>query len=210
MVFIRLVLMMLVVAAPPVAVAAEVKNPLNPATGGHFEVVDPAKKLGPAKAEGIYRRLLPRMLSAYALSQSPTAGGYAKWRRFNLAPYQSKQHGGRYLSNYGNEAAQAYGRFEKAGKLPPGAIIAKDSFSVSKDGQVMAGPLFIMEKMPPGFNKKSGDWRYIQIMPDGSTLGISKGPGDQNVAYCVPCHARVARRDHLFLIPKAFRANPDQ
>ena len=167
---------------------AEVKNPLNPTTGGHFEVVDPAEKLGPDKAEAIYRRMLKRL----------------------RAPYESEQHGGRYLSNYGNTASRAYGRFEAAGILPPGAIIAKDSFSVNKDGQVMPGPLFIMEKMAPGFDAKSGDWRYSQIMPDGSILGISKGPGGENMEFCADCHARVARQDHLFFLPQKYRAKSRQ
>ncbi len=203
-----MILVAVLLAVPVGAAEKDRKNPLNPTGGGHFEVVDPAEKLAPDKAERIYRRLRPRLRAAYALSADRTAGGYAKWRRFNRAPYESKQHGGRYLSNYGNQAAQAYGRFEKAGKLPPGAIIAKDSSSVGKDGQVLPGPLFIMEKMAPGFDKASGDWRYSQIMPDGSTLGVSKGPGAENVGYCGPCHARVARRDHLFFIPRAYRLGP--
>jgi hypothetical protein len=160
-----MILVAVLLAVPVGAAEKDSKNPLNPTGGGHFEVVDPAEKLAPDKAERIYRRLRPRLRAAYALSADRTAGGYAKWRRFNRAPYESKQHGGRYLSNYGNQAAQAYGRFEKAGKLPPGAIIAKDSSSVGKDGQVLPGPLFIMEKMAPGFDKASGDWRYSQIMP---------------------------------------------
>jgi len=189
---------------------AEVKNPLNPTTGGHFEVVDPAEKLGPDKAEAIYHRMLKRLRAAYALSGERTAGAYARWQRFNLAPYESEQHGGRYLNNYGNTASRAYGRFESAGILPPGAIIAKDSFSVNKDGQVMPGPLFIMEKMAPGFDAKSGDWRYSQIMPDGSILGISKGPGGENMEFCADCHARVTRQDHLFFLPQDYRAKSRQ
>jgi hypothetical protein len=45
-----------------------------------------------------------------------------------------------------------YLNFKDAGKLPTGAGIAKDSFAVAKNRKFIAGPLFLMEKMPPGFN----------------------------------------------------------
>jgi len=68
--------------------------------------------------------------------------------------------------------AQAVGasqiaRFEAAGRLPVGSVIAKDSFSVTETGGILLGPLFVMEKMPAGFNPASGDWRYTLIQPDG-------------------------------------------
>ena len=44
----------------------------------------------------------------------------------------------------------AYLQYEKAGTLPVGAIIAKDSFVVAKDGTLTPGPLFVMEKWPKG------------------------------------------------------------
>ena len=43
------------------------------------------------------------------------------------------------------------------------ATIAKGVFAVDQSGAFMPGPLFIMEKMPAGFNYVSGDWRYTSF-----------------------------------------------
>jgi hypothetical protein len=119
----------------------------------------------------------------------------------------SATHGSRYVSNYpGPEAAEAYRRFEEVGTMPAGGRIAKDNFTVSPDGRVGVGPLFIMEKMGEGFNEASDDWRYAMIMPDGSLFGVTNGPGSQNVQFCAECHALVADdQDSLYFLPEEFR-----
>ena len=90
--------------------------------------------------------------------------------------------------------------------MPAGAVMAKDSFAVTARGDVFLGPLFVMEKMPEGFNARSGDWRYTMIMPDGSLFGRTKGEGDKRVEFCITCHLSVAaENDHLFFVPEATR-----
>jgi hypothetical protein len=89
-----------------------------------------------------------------------------------------------------------------------GAIIAKDSFIVERSGEVRPGPLFVMEKMPKGFNYVSSDWRYIQINPDGEFFGETHGEGDERVAFCIGCHLAVEQQDHLFFIPGPYRVAP--
>ena len=94
--------------------------------------------------------------------------------------------------------------------MPQGAILAKDSFAVTEIGDVFSGPLFVMEKMQPGFNPASADWRYTMIMPDGSLLGTTNGDGSARVKFCVTCHEVVrADRDHMFYVPKGLRVQPD-
>ncbi len=180
-------------------------NPLNPDSEGHFTIPNPAN-LQPAETEQVYRRILPTMKKAMDMSDNRDAKAYTKWRRFNSAPYRSAQHGQRYVNNYGNRTGEAYGGFENAGVMPVGTVLAKDAFSVDKQGRVRPGPLFIMEKMDKGFNAPSGNWRYVMILPDGSLLGETNGENSENVAFCVPCHAAEADRDHLFFLPKEFRA----
>ena len=110
------------------------------------------------------------------------------------------------MNNYGNHLAKAYGRYEKAGTLPQGSILAKDSFTVTADGQVYAGALFLMEKMAPGFNAASLDWRYTMILPDGAFFGETNGEGSEDVTYCIDCHALAGdEQDHLFYIPDTYR-----
>lgn len=171
----------------------------------HFRVDKPAG-LTPADALIIYSRILKDMVDGYALSLIPAAKSYSTWRRYNKTPYRSAQHGERYVNNYANGIAKNYGRFEEAGTMPVGAVLAKDSFAVTARGDVFSGPLFVMEKMPVGFNEESRDWRYSMIMPDGSLFGATNGVGSDRVQFCIACHKVVAEEfDQMFFIPKELR-----
>lgn len=170
----------------------------------HFRVSNP-KDLKPAEAQAVYDRLRKSMAGGYGLSGHPAAKAYQKWRRYNKTPYRSASHGQRYLNTYANAKGAAYGRFEKAGRLPAGAVIAKDSFMVSDEGAISAGPLFLMEKMPEGFHYVSADWRYAMIMPDGSLFGETGGENAAAVEFCISCHLAAERYDHLHFMPGAVR-----
>ncbi len=176
---------------------------------GHFRVVEP-RELDAAEARAIYARLEDRMASAYAASGTPAAERYQTWRRYNDRPYLSSTHGNRYVNNYANGAAADYGRWEDVGTLPEGAIVAKDSFTVTGDGMVAPGALFVMEKMAPGFNPVSGDWRYAMILPDGTMFGTTNGRGSRRVQYCISCHLAAEDTDHLHLVPEEYRSAPQE
>jgi len=88
-----------------------------------------------------------------------------------------------------------------------GGVLAKDSFTVTPDGKVSVGPLFLMEKMNAGFMKASNDWRYTLIMPNGQVVGTTRGKGSKNVQFCISCHQAVAEeQDAMLLIPEEYRA----
>ena len=167
----------------------------------HFRVRNPAR-IGTGEAEAIYRSLRPDMAAAYRLAGIEA---YRGWRRYNSAPYLSATHGQRYINNYANALAADYGRFEQAGPMPPGAVVAKDSFAVTADGDIHPGPLFLMEKMAEGFNYVTGDWRYAMIMPDGSLLGATLGANAEAVEFCIGCHLMVEHQDHLYFPPPEMR-----
>jgi hypothetical protein len=133
------------------------------------------------------------------------AKSYRGWRRYNWAPYRSATHGERFVNNYGNAIGKDYGRFEEAGVMPVGTILAKDSFAVTAQGDVYPGPLFIMEKMPAGFDADGGDWRYSMILPDGSYFGVSQGVQGERVEFCRSCHQVAKEQDFLFLVPEENR-----
>lgn len=170
----------------------------------HFRLRRP-QTLGPQRAEEIYDIVRDALQRGYARSGDATAAEFRSWTRYNTAPYLSATHGNHYVNNYANEAARAYGAFEDAGTMPPGAIIAKDSFSVAETGEILLGALYVMEKMPEGFNAMSGDWRYTTILPDGSVLGTTDGENSDAVRYCIGCHMAVAQQDHLYFIPHTYR-----
>ena len=164
--------------------------------------------MSPSEAEAIYARIIDDMIDGYRLSQNSDASGYRRWPRFNATPYPSATHGSRYVNNYGNALAEPYGLPDGPRPLPEGAVLVKDSFAVTADGDVFLGPLFLMEKMAPGFDATSRDWRYSMIMPDGSFFGITGGDNAERVQFCITCHVTAGdENDHLFFIPEAYRAD---
>ena len=185
-------------------------NPCNPC--GAVKPVNPCNPCGatnPCKPGAALNPCNPQAVQMAAVSGElmTVAQEYQGWERLNTQPYVSATHGSRYVNNYpAPEAAEAYGRFEEVGAMPAGGRIAKDSFTVSPDGRVSVGPLFLMEKMEEGFNAASDDWRYAMIMPDGSLFGMTNGQGSQNVAFCAECHAIVADdQDSLYFMPEEVR-----
>ena len=134
------------------------------------------------------------------------AGNYQGWALYSTQPYVSDTHGGRFVNNYGNRRAKAYGKFEDSGAMPAGALLAKDSFLVRK-GHVVAGPLFIMEKMPADFNADSGNWRYTLIMPGGKVIGTTNGKGSGNVEFCIGCHMSAEDTDSMMYLPEEYRTS---
>ncbi len=191
------------VLAPGTALAQSDVPPQKPSR--HFRVERPAGLSG-ADALTIYNRILDDMVAGYRLSGLDYTSRYRSWRRYNTVPYRSAQHGERYVNNYANEAGKSYRHFEASGDMSVGAILIKDSFAVTKRGDVFSGPLFVMEKMPSGFNTASRDWRYVMIMPDGSLFGSTKGEGSERVEFCIACHKLVDQEnDHMFFIPERYR-----
>ena len=168
----------------------------------HFRLREPAN-LAPGQAQRISDIALNALTVGYARSGDPHAGEYSGWRRYNSVPYLSSTHGNHYINNYANEIARAYG---SGRRMPVGSVIAKDSFSVTGTGGVLLGPLFLMEKMPQGFNYVSGDWKYSLIQPDGTLFGETNGANSDRVEYCIGCHLAVEGQDLLYFIPRAHRA----
>lgn len=162
-----------------------------------------------AAAETLYRSIAKEAAAGYALSRDPVASVFLRWRRYNSGPYLSATHGNRYVNNYANDIAAAAGYGGKA-VMPAGAVLAKDSFTLTDGGEVFAGALFLMEKMPPGHSPSTADWRYWMILPDGSVLGDSEDDSAADVEFCHDCHKAVARRDYLFFVPKEYRSASTQ
>jgi len=194
--------------APPGAGTALAQGGVSPQKPArHFRVERPAGLSG-ADALTIYNRILDDMVAGYRLSGLDYVDRYRTWRRYNTVPYRSAQHGERYVNNFANDAGDDYRHFEASGEMPAGAILVKDSFAVTKRGDVFSGPLFVMEKMSTGFNLASRDWRYVMVMPDGSLFGETGGVNSQNVDFCIGCHAMRQQYDHLFFLPEEFRLKP--
>ena len=171
---------------------------------GHLKIERPAN-LSPAEALAIYGNIADEMARGYAASREPAAEQFRHWRQYNNAPYRSATHGNRYVSNYANAKASRYGQLKRGEQMPPGALLAKDSFTVAANGDIYGGPLFVMEKLAKGASPQSGGWRYAMIMPDGSYFGDSTGDSAERVAFCNGCHRTVEDDDYLYFIPADYR-----
>ena len=253
-------------AANPCAANPCAANPCAAAEG---------PELSDAQAVAFYKTHKNAMAKAYKKSGLSYAATYQTWKRYNTVPYISDTHGGRYVNNYANAKASAYGKYEKSGRLPEGAILVKDSFTgvavnggnpcaanpcaanpcaanpcaanpcaanpcaanpcaanpcaanpcaanpcaanpcaanpcaatpcAASSSASPIGPLFVMEKMAPGFNAASGDWRYTMALPNGHVLGTTNGKGSDKVEFCIACHATAEDYDHLMFIPEEYR-----
>ena len=177
------------------------KNPCNPCAA-----VD-APELSAAEALAAYNCIKETLVKGYAKANLSEIGGYTDWLNVATSPYNAATHGGRYVTNWVNKAAETqYQKYEEIGAMPVGSVIAKDSFQVSSDGKVSPGPMFIMEKMKAGFDTDSGDWRYSMVMPNGSLFGQTNGKNSSGMVFCKECHAAVAEdQDYLMLLPEEVR-----
>ena len=177
-------------------------NPCNPCGAG--AVVE----LTAGEARAAYDCLIKDLVAGYAKSGLTVAGYYKDWDSYATQPYVSDTHGGRYVNNYGNSLANGYGKYEKAGRMPVGAMLAKDSFVVKGNGKLAAGPLFLMEKMPAGFKQASGNWRYTMVLPNGRVFGTTNGANSAKMDFCYECHMSVAEeQDSLMFLPDEYRVN---
>jgi hypothetical protein len=170
----------------------------------HLRLRNPAD-MGPADAERVYQTIKRSLQAGYAQSGRKFLRDYQSWQRFNTVPYLSKTHGNHYLNNYGNTLAAEYGKHENGKPMPVGAILVKDSFSVTTAGEILLGPLAVMIKMEKGFNVLSGDWMYIQVQPIGEVLGQTHGMDSDKVRYCIGCHRAKVEQDHLYFVPQHAR-----
>lgn len=154
----------------------------------------------------MYACLHDTMTKVYAKAGVAEVADYQSWTNIAKRPYQSATHGSRYVNNYADATgAPAYTKFEQAGEMPEGAVLAKDSFVVDSSGNAQLGPLFVMEKMADGWNETTRDWRYTIIQPDGSVGGVTGGEG-MDMEFCAACHNSVApEQDSIMLLPEDAR-----
>ncbi len=189
------------------AAAAQTSGGAEQVPRQHLNIERPGQ-LSKAEARAAYGKIAGPLARAYAAAREPAIGNYQRWRRYNGTPYRSRAHGNRYVNNYANAQAARYARMEAAGAMPPGAVLAKDSFTVTEAGEVFGAPIFVMQKLAPGNSPATADWRYLMILPDGSLFGDSRGENAEQIDFCHGCHEQQAAQDYLFLVPAEYRARP--
>lgn len=187
--------------------------PAPPAVAAACSTATPAAEIGVEEARRLYACIEAAMVEAFAgVEGVPGVPEYRDWTVVSAAPFLSATHGRSFINHIANPVAlplytQWEGMLEQ--RLPPGAIIAKESFEIGRSGEVEVGPLSLMEKAPPGTAPATDDWIYTRVYPDGRVQRTG-GPGGRYLGFCHECHsATIAHFDALFFPPERFRAAPE-
>lgn len=161
---------------------------------------NPPMQLDPAEIDAMADCLSPALDAALARAQDATIRATRGWRAMSRT-YMASEHG-MFLKVFANAAAASdYAKAERGGRLPQGAAILKRSFRVDMAGNAAAGPVFVMERMAPGYDATTNDWRFAVTMPDGARVGESGGRDAAKVAFCAECHKAARVQDFLFFVP---------
>jgi hypothetical protein len=172
-------------------------------------VRDSAGPVSPAQAGALLDCLGPAFDSILGMSGLAGVETLLRWPRYAAHPYLSADHGGRYVMPLANAAASAFGRFQRVGRMPDGATLALVSFTVADDGRALPGPVYLMEKMEPGFAPALADWRYRMILPDGASFQTTSTPQRDALRFCAGCHGDKGRgTDAMIYPPQELRPAP--
>jgi len=165
---------------------------------------NPPTQLTQAEIDAMAACLVPALDAALERSYDATIRDTRGWRTMSLN-YMASEHG-MFLQVFANaSAAPDYAKAERGGRLPQGAAILKRSFRVDSAGNATAGSLYLMERMAPGYDTWTNDWRFTVTTPEGLRLGESGGEDAPAVAFCAGCHKSARVQDFLFFVPPRFR-----
>jgi len=173
----------------------------------HLMIENPAS-LSPAQANAIYDALKKELRESYAGARLQILEEYQSWKRHNASPYLSATHGQRFVNNYAFGDGGSYGSVAEGQTHPVGTVLAKDTITVTSQGKQFAGAMFVMQKLAPDTSRKTGDWRYIMVIPDGTIFGDTLGDDPDQMTYCHTCHKARADQDYVFHVPDAYRLKP--
>lgn len=155
--------------------------------------VESAFDLEEAQVVALYDCIKAKMAEGYAKGDDEVAKVYRDWTVTATRPAVAGPHGNRLLLTFANDlAAPQYLEFAEEGVvMPEGAVLAKESITISKKKKAArVGPLFIMTKLAAGGAPETNDWLYGGIQPNGKPMKFKQ-------AFCHDCHAGWEEQDFL-------------
>ncbi|MEM1049318.1 MAG: cytochrome P460 family protein [Pseudomonadota bacterium] len=182
----------------------------SPAHAADACTTDVAKdELSDAQALALFDCIKERLYSGLQRSGLAEAKAYRDWPMASTNPFISATHGNRFVNHYVNETGrEAYLKWDAIGgrTMPVGSIAAKESFNITKNGEVRPGPFFLMEKVSAGSLPETDDWKYTLMFPNGKVVGVSGTETGGKVKFCHDCHVGVLEdQDALFFPDEAYR-----
>lgn len=139
------------------------------------------------------------MLDYYQLSNLNVSYKYRDWTKVNDISFYAPANDFGWANIYVNDKAKKYAANKYISDFEIGGIIVKESFTFDIKGGVDSGPLFFMEKMKPGYNPSSNDWKFVEVNLDGS-FSETGGQNSELTQRCIQCHKRRKQSDFLFFI----------
>jgi len=182
--------------------------PTPPAHAAECTTEKKRDELSPAEAQELYNCIEGKLLEGYTkASDVPGVSEYRSWPLVTNAPLVSSTHGGQFVNHWVSPGAvDLYTKYENmnGGKFEVGSILAKESFRVTKKGEVKRGPLFLMEKVAD--SEAPGGWIYTRLFPNGKYQRTNSTKADK-VSFCHDCHEAVLEdQDASFFPPEEYRA----
>jgi hypothetical protein len=119
---------------------------------------------------------------------------YLTYRKLTDRPFQSLDHGNRWVDVYVNAVGAT--EYLSGAAMPVGAIVVKTSWQ-NDHGQPsnVEGPIFVMEKRAPGYSPAHDDWYFAIHWAHPPTEDAAKLGGpvywrgrSPRAAYCWECH----------------------
>ena len=163
--------------------------------------------LSAAEAQALYDCIAPSLIAGYSKAEGVPGLDFRDYKLVTNAPLVSATHGKMFVNHWVNEAGAAlYTQWEgmEGQKFPVGTIFAKESFRISKKGEVKRGPLFLMEKVAD--SEAPDGWVYTRLFPNGK-YQRTNGPKSEKMGFCHDCHAATLEDyDAAFFPPEEYRA----
>ncbi|SEW16268.1 Cytochrome P460 [Cognatiyoonia koreensis] len=147
-----------------------------------------------AEVDALYSCVSDRLAEAYAKEGDEIGTVYRDWGVTATGPAAPGAHSNRFLLTFANDVAYEtyvqYG-FGDDFSMPVGSVLAKESYSLTKEGEPRPGPLFIMTKVEAGGEAEEfGNWVYSAVRTNGKPMGIQQG-------FCHGCHSAFADQDSM-------------
>ena len=146
-----------------------------------------------------YGCIANKMMTLYKKSKLDVVSKYRNWMKVNKVSFFAPANDFGWGNIFVNDIAKKYKKNQFIGEFSEGSIIVKESFIFDIDGYITVGPLFYMKKMEKGFNKKSNNWKFVEVDLDGSFIETSKSD-PLSTKRCIKCHGKREGSDFLYFI----------
>ena len=163
-------------------------------------------ELSAAEAQALYDCIAPSLIEGYSKAEGVPGLDFRNYELVTNAPLVSATHGGMFVNHWVNDKGAAlYKQWEEMNgeKFAVGTIFAKESFRVTKKGEIKRGPLFLMEKVST--DEAPDGWIYTRLFPNGK-YQRTNGPKSDKMVFCHDCHAATLDDyDAAFFPPEEYR-----